>query len=460
LPFPHARTANIKTLYAYLTRPNRFAPIVDAAGNRPVFDGRAGQTVSNLPGSNGAVVIVGGAVVGSDKTDAFDPASYTTFYDRVEVYEPNTRALVNLGATNASYALKTPRAFHTAAEGASVLAIVGGYTSSANGPVLTNSVEFIDKDYNVTAGVTLQLARAGASVVRLFEGQDWFLVMGGRGNTPCKGSNGERLDCAANTWEAVHPLYGVMDVGRLNEPRWNHAFVRMAGPDSGGYAVLLGGENDDGVLNTFEVLQFGIDPVGGGPRISSIDRDCPSANEAQCGFYYKPLLQVLPAGIGRTHMGATLVESDKYKLIALVGGWTDKEHTAPTNRVDFFDLATGGYVNGDFKLGTARAAPMVAAVPGAYLPNEILVAGGSQSGSIHYSTAEFIYLSSQPNPAQQGAWLHSADIVPVENTLLGGNRAVGSAITLATGHVLIVGGVGTGDKGLIHQPEIHLWNPY
>ena len=86
--------------------------------------------------------------------------------------------------------------------------------------------------------------------------------------------------------------------------------------------------------------------------------------------------------------------------------------------------------------------------------------GGSQSGSIHYSTAEFIYLSSQPNPAVQNSWLHNADIVPVENALLGGNRAVGSAITLATGHVLIVGGVGTGDKGLVHQPEIHLWNPY
>lgn len=457
LPFDLSKSGKAETASPYVTKLNRFAPIVDAAGNRPSFDGRAGHTVSNLPGSNGPVLIVGGAAVGSNKTDAYAPETYATIYDRVEVYEPNSRVLSNVGSLNPSFALKTPRAFHTAAEGGSVVAIVGGYTSSAGGPVLTASCEFISGDYSVSAGVSLTFARAGAAVVRLFDGQDWFLVMGGRGNTPCSDDKGNRLDCAGNTWELIHPVLGAVQVGRLNEARWNHAFVRMPGPN-GGYAVLMGGENESGVSTTFEVLQF--DVFNNAGRISSIDGECPASTDpAVCNqFFYKPLLLGLQKGVGRTMMGATYVQSDKYKLIAMVGGWTDLEHTKPSNRFDLFDLGTGGWVDEGFSLGTPRAAPLVAAVPNSYIPNEILVAGGSQSGSIHYSSAEFVYLTSQPNPV--GGWLHKADIVPVENALIGGNRAVGTATALATGHVLIVGGVGTGEKGLLHQSEIHLWNPF
>jgi hypothetical protein len=456
IPFDFTKSSKGELAFPYVTKLNRFAPAVTANGDRAIMTGRAGQTSATVPGTKGQVVFIGGAKVAANKNNAYDPASYESFYDELVVYEPNTRELLSVSGGNPSAALKIPRAFHASAAGANYIAVVGGYTGSSGGPILTDTVEYIDKNLTVTTGEggnpKLVFARAGASVIRMFEDEDFFLVLGGKGNTPCKDDKGNRLDCAGNIWELIHPTLGNLQQGRLSEARWNHAAVRMPGP-AGGYAVLIGGEDATGVLGTFEVVQFSKEGSG---KISSLDAECPDATGDNCNFFYKPLLQGLPEP--RTMMGAAYIESGTYQLIYMAGGFTDLEHKKPSARLDVFDLRSGDYVGDGFALGTPRGAPMVVPVPNSYIPNEILVAGGSQTDSIHYSTAEFIFTTVEQAPG--GGNNYNIQVAPVENALIGGNRALGSATALSTGHVLIGGGVGTGENGLAHQPEVQLWNPF
>lgn len=462
IPYDALVNGSAPLLTPYVTRLNRFAPAISAAGAADMGAGRAGSSAVTLPGNEGRVIIVGGAVPNAGAKKAFDPASYGEFSDAVTLYDPNTRVLSPLSQTGPEYALKTARAFHASAAGKSAIVIAGGYIKGDAGPKITNTIEYIDKNGKVQTsqgGIPdLKFARAGATAVQMFTSDDFFLILGGKGDTPCKDGDGNDLDCAGNTWELWHPVAGNLAQGRLNSARWNHAAAVIPGA-GGGYVMLIGGENDDKVHDTFEVVQF---TSAGGGVISNKGQGCRSdLFDGKCdAFLWEPLTQGMP--VARTLPGAAYVSVPRgsanptYRYVYFVGGFTDKDHTKALARFDVFDVGKGNYINADgFALSTGRGAPMVAAVPHPTTQGQILVAGGSASDTIHLSTAEAIYVRVDPTLDPPT----TIQVPMVDNEMPGGGRSLGQAITLNTGHVLLLGGVGTTADGLIGQSSVALWNP-
>lgn len=450
----------------YVTRVNRFAPpLTDADPTTPSAAQSigAGQCAVSLP--SGPVLFFGGAVAKTGATDAYDPKSYDTFSSAAWGYDPDSRSSVLLPST-----LALPRGFHSCAVGQSVVAIVGGYVMDpeTKAAIPSKTIEFFDMaakpgdvairqtatgtqecGQGCTAG--LMFARAGASVVRMFEDDNYFLILGGQGEFKCE----EDKPCAANTWEVWHPRRGNLAQGLLNKPRWNHATVRIPTP-TGGYVLLVGGESDGGPLADFEVLQF-----NNRGQVSSKNSPCPEAGATCQGLdstLWKPLTVAMP--LARVLPGATYVASAQpnrtFNYVVIAGGFTDSGKTKADNTIDIFDISPGGggYKNdpGTIKMLMARGAPMVSVVTSGSRAGEVLIAGGSSSLAQGDVAVDAEFLLFQDNTV-------SKDIVhPVENGFGDGARTLGNAIGLPTGHVLIGGGVDP--VSLTPRASLTLWNPY
>jgi hypothetical protein len=445
----------------YVTKINAFAPINDDDGNRAKTDARAGAAAVALP--DGSVLFAGGGVVKASSKNPYDIKNFEKFHDSLLLYDPDKRTSLSL--TDAAGAkLKFARAFPGVAVGASVVAIVGGWIGSADGPKPTNSVEFIPlnapkpevKTSTATQNPDLVHARAAPSVVQMFEGQDFFLVLGGQGDGSCSDA------CAGNTWEVWHPTNGVVAKGSLNEPRWNHATVRVPG-SGGGFVLLVGGENASGPLDTFEVVQFTNKSEG---KVSNAASACPEKGAADCppsvldhwkpykGYMKSP--RVLP---GAAYVYVVRPDNGlNYGYVYMLGGFADSAKTKALDSVDVLDLATGNYLDAGSvaQLKVARGAPMVAAASNGSWPGQVLVAGGSSSAGSHVNSAEFLVVKP---PDKVGDALKVSGF-EVGSQLVGGNRALGVAVPLVTGHVLLGGGIGTNEQGLIPQNDLMVWNPY
>jgi hypothetical protein len=479
IPFDHQEGGAPLSLKPYVTRTNTLAPAVADNGAFASLDGRIGAASVTLPGNKGQVLLIGGAKALAGKTKLFDPASYGDYTDAVELYDPNERALVTISELAFDNRLKQARAFHGAAAGKDVVVVAGGYIGAQK---MTNTVEYIDAKgavrVNENSNGNLVFARANPTVVHLFDGDNYFLILGGKGETACKTAEGTELDCAGNTWELWHPIHGNLAQGRMNTARWNHAAVRLPG-NQGGYVLMIGGENEDGPLGTFEVLQFS---SAGGGKISRQGASCdPSVAAfgpcAASKFLWEPLTQGMP--VARTLPGAAYAQVPNkgskldYRHVYIVGGFEDAAHTKPLARYDIFDLPTGGYLQAvegggvapcsaescaGFALNVARGAPMVAAVAQGTTEGQVLIAGGAANDTTPLSSAESVYVKAiaagglpvisvlQPNPN-------------LASELPAGGVALGSSIALNTGHVLVAGGVGTTDKGLTGQNWLRLWTP-
>ncbi|MBM4343720.1 MAG: hypothetical protein FJ100_10125 [Deltaproteobacteria bacterium] len=463
IPFDQVKGGAAKSLFPYVTRTNRFAPAESNSGTKAVIAGKAGAATATQPGNDGNVYIIGGAEPLPEKQNAFDPKSYTNFSDAIAQYSPNLRQVGMVSDLGPDYRLKVQRAFASAAASRQVVAVVGGYTQGQDGPKVTASIEYIETSNKVRTSIgstpDLKFARAGATVVCLFEDDDYFLVLGGRGDLDCA----KETYCAGNTWELWHKAHGNIAQGQLNEARWNHAAVKVPSAD-GGYVMLIGGENEGGVLQTFEVVQFSRQGF-----VSKKGQACNTSAKGygtcdKSGFYWEPLTQALP--VARTLPGAVFsavprgTPSFDYRYVYIVGGFEDQAHTKPLARLDVFNINTGNYLNSDgYPMQVARGAPMVALVPHGPTEGQILVAGGSKSATQHLNTAEFVYTTvvdrtvSPPTTAIQ--------LALVENELPDGTRVLGNAVALNTGHVLVVGGVGTGaGNALEARNELALWNPF
>ncbi len=443
-------------LDAYVTRVNRFAPIYDNGGGLATSDSRVGATSVVLP--DGKVLQLGGGTLAAGKSP-YDPANYKTMINSIMQYDPEARTTSYLGDEYEAAVLDRGRVFHATAVGANgLVAIAGGYVKEGTKNVVTNSVEFYDPVLKAVrrseAGTPdLVFARAGATITQMYAGQNYFLIAGGTGPVSC-GDDGQ-TPCAANTWEIWHPDGGLAAYGRLNEPRWNHAAVRVPGQD-GGYLLLIGGENDSGALANFEVVQF-----AGSYVSQSGQKECPTPGGATCpdNFLWEP--QTRPMPVARTFPGAAFVsypgpaQCDKpicaHHYVYIVGGFADKQRSSAVARVDVFDIGNGVYVeeaNG-FAMLQARGAPMVAAVAKGPRAGQVLIAGGSSNDTTNHASAEFIYFPDPTSP--EGL----PQLVPVYNDLVGGKRTMGTATSLPTGHVLLSGGT----SGSADQLDMMVWNP-
>jgi hypothetical protein len=448
------------TRTAYVTRTNRFAPpLTDADPVNPSTAQAvgAGQCAVTLP--SGPVLFFGGAAAKAGAKNPYDPKSYDTFSNAAWGYDPDSRASVALGGT-----LTQARGFHSCAVGQSVVAIVGGYVLDPDSklPVPSKTIEFFDmaakpgdaqfrqtQDCGQGCTTGLMFARAGASVVRMFDDDNYFLILGGQGDTKCV----EGQPCAANTWEVWHPLRGNLAQGLLNKPRWNHATARIPTSPSAGYVLLVGGENDQGPLADFEVLQFNLG------QVSSANSPCPAAGKAVCSglddALWTPLTVAMP--VARVLPGAVYLAGKNFFYVVIAGGFTDSAKTKADNTIDIFDInpkSGGGYKNdpGTLQMTMARGAPMISVVTAGSRAGQVLIAGGTTSAAKNDPPVDAEFLYFQDGTVNQGI------IHPVENGLSDGARTLGNAVALPTGHVLIGGGIDP--VSLAPRAALLLWNPY
>jgi len=462
-----------RIFFPYVTRLNEFAAAVGETGVAAAIDARVGLTAEALP--DATVMIFGGGVPKPASTDPWDPASYSAFSNKVLQYDPNLRAIgdvsLALGAP-----LTTARAFHASAAGINgLVAVSGGYTMIADAAKATDHVEYFDPTTRKFLAALppagspnpphLRHARAGHTMTRMFDNDDYFLVVGGKGTD----------SAAAHSWEIWHPKQGAIAEGQLRYSRWNHAAVRLPEKD-GGFVMLIGGEGDDKgksvVWNNFEVIRYdtrgNIAFVGNtmitckvgsanynGPPGDPKGRDKCPALEGQPGYQkitWEPLSQPLADNIARTLPGAVYVDHLKYHYIYIAGGFSDTGHSKPLDRIDIFDIKNGLWVANQLSLDVARGAPMVAASMVGPRGGQVLIAGGVGSDGKSVSPAEVVY---HANPGTDKAGLQKWSA----KTVVPGGSVGGVAFPLATGHIMVAGGASLAEAGMTPQLPILLYNP-
>lgn len=445
-------------VHPYVTRINNFAAVF----SEPDQDGNSPQTsldsphvatgVTTLP--NGKVLMVGGAVPKSGAKNPFDPASYGSFQPTVALYDPDSRGLST--ATDSAGQLATPRGFHTMTLGQTVVAIVGGLEMDAQGkPRASNKIEF----YNIATGeVTsptqtepnLHFGRVAPTVIQMFEHQDYFLILGGKGNEDCPANPHDGL-CGGNTWEIWHATGGFKAMGQLATARWHHAGVRVPGPE-GGFVMLVGGENTQGPVKTMEVVQFTVS--SGNVLVSDSLANCPADCPASpAGFLWNPVsyteqpTRIWPAAlfVANSTMG--------YYHVYMIGGFSDVAHTAANKTVDVFDIQQSAVI-ATKQMTSGRAAPIVAAATAGPSVGQVLIGGGSSTDTTHWNSGEFLHVDDNGNGGL------AVNIDKIENLMGDGDRTLGAAAGLSTGHVLMLGGTGGTATSLTGRADAMLWNPY
>lgn len=473
-----------RTVFPYVTKINHFSNIYFEPGNDTKLtlppldstaspDDPAGKPVPHVATAlatlpSGFVLMTGGAVPKTGAKNPYDPASYSAFKSTVQIYNPDLRTLTAVSDPPAQ--LATARAFHSMAVGQTVVAIVGGVELDENGkPHASNKIEF----YNMTTGEitsaptsepNLKFARIAPTVVQMFDRQDYFLVLGGKGNEDCPASP-DLGQCAGNTWEIWHPTGGRQPLdGQMKAARWHHGGVRVPGPD-GGYVMLVGGENSNGPLQTMEVVQFLVhqNQVMVSNSQLACPADCPKnpdkPDDPINSFLYQPLDPALrepriwPGVLFVAHPSTT--PSEAYYHVYMAGGFSKQDHTQVSKTVDIFDIQSSAYLNSSEpspQMAQGRASPILAAVTTGPSAGEVLLAGGSTGDSAHLKSSEFLRIDASGG-------LHGV-IAPVDGLLPDGDRTLGAAIGLNTGHVLILGGTGGTVNGLTPRTDVLLWNPY
>ena len=468
IPFDlgEASAAQASGLFAYVTFVNQFAPAIGESNTAAAIDPRVGLSAESMP--DWSTWLLGGGVPKPGASDPWDPVGFASFPSQVLKYDTNLRAMSAMAAS-----LNVGRAFHASALGLNgLVAVAGGYTLEDGAPKASKHIEFYDPDKkkfvtSPSASPHLLYPRARHTMTRMFDNDDYFLIVGGKGPDPK----------AALSWEIWHPKTGVQAQGQLKHARWNHAAVRLPEAD-GGFIMLIGGEGlVDGkpaALNNFEVIRY--DTCGNVARVGNLVVTCKvggtnycrpagdasglgsdkcAALAAQAGYQavsWEPIVQPLVEGVGRNLPGAVYVPHGAYHYIYIVGGYSDAARTKPLDRIDIFDIQQGVWVPNQLSLEAARGAPLVAASMVGPRAGQVLISGGIGEDGKTVPPAEVVYVA---NPGQPTAALQKW---PVKTALPDG-KAAGVAVPLPSGHVLVTGGVSIGVDGMKPQTTVLLWNP-
>ena len=459
--------------HAYVTKTNWFSSAISAAKQEALTDGRAGAGVVAM--ADNGVLIAGGADPKPGAKDPHSPNSWTNFKSNLLRYDVETRQLSDVSATlqstNSPGAfLSAKRAFMASAMGYNgTVVFSGGYVDNGAGPEPSALMEFFDVEAkqvrsSPSANAHLQFARAHHTITRLFDNANYFMVVGG------KGSQAE----ASTTWEIWEPNQGRLVAGQLSKPRWNHSTVRLPEKD-GGYLMLIGGENDSGPLNDFEVLQydsFSNVSSKGNPKITCcVGATCHKGPDSttvcaslksQPGYtetQWQPLVRQLNGGIARTMPAAAYVHRAPkvtaqsaqagYNLVYIVGGYRDAAKTQPSNRVDVFNIETGNWLDAP-TLNFARGAPLMDWSTVGQQRGQVIVTGGLDGAGKTIASGEVLSY----DPASGKVTRED-----VGNSLTNTGFAYGASVTLPTGKVLFMGGASSDGVTLKVNQAIRLYNP-
>lgn len=449
LPFVGGNRDDDAKAQAYVVKCGGFSLATANDGSAATFAGRIGVGAALMRDPADGVILAGGAQLKPDATDAFDPQNWTQVSASISKYNILQRRVEQLANV-----LGQPRAFPAVAAGATLMAVAGGYAQKDGKIVPSAAVDFIERNGTVhPAKFTLKHARGGATIVSIHPGEDFFLLLAGEPDGPCPG------ECGANSWEIIHPKFGVVASGGLLSPRWHHASVLLPGP-KGGYVMLVGGENSASVVGTIEFVQWSISAKGLVTVSRAGDKCGADAKAAECadipGFFWTP--QQIPLPSPRTWPGAGYVRSlnaagGTAHFVAVFGGFADATHSQALGDLHVFEYASMKFRPDPLGLSAGRAAPLHAVVDGGLYGQQLLVAGGAAAVD-HASATAAVFLA-QPDAAKPDAML--AKTAATANALLDGDRMLGTAVALPTGHALIVGGVGGAPGNLQPRTKVLLW---
>ncbi|HAN31170.1 MAG TPA: hypothetical protein DCQ06_06185 [Myxococcales bacterium] len=452
---------------AYVTKTNWFSSAISEAKQESLTDGRVGAAI--VATADNGVMVAGGADAKPGASDPHSPNSWNNFKSNLLRYDVETRQLSDVSATFQT-GLSTKRAFMASAMGYDgTVVFSGGYVDKDGTPEVTGLMEFFDVDTkqvrsSPSANAHLQFPRANHTITRLFDNANYFMIAGG------KGPQAE----ASATWEIWEPNQGRLLAGQLSKPRWNHTTVRLPEKD-GGYLMLIGGENASGPLNDFEVLQYdsfsNVSSKGNTKVTCCVGATCHKGPDSasvcaslktQPGYIetqWQPLLRQLNGGVGRTMPAAAYVHratritstgtEPGYNVVYVVGGFLDSAKTQVSDRIDVFDIETGTWIDSP-SLIAARGAPLMNWATVGAQRGQVVIAGGFDNAGKTVASGEVLSYDPVSRKVSQES---------VGNTLTKSGFAYGSAVTLSTGKVLLMGGASSDGAGLKINQSIRLFNP-
>lgn len=363
------------------------------------WSGRTGHTAHTT--DTGEVMIVGGARVGVNHEPSTLPVLNVTLGD-IQLFDPATGYFTELGGLDDAVEadrvgedrLDQRRAFHTVTPiGDDRFVIVGGFRIREGSTVPVDTIELIDltaepgeRVRQIDGAEQLQMAR-GLHTATYRESDGTVVVAGGLGT-----DNDDVID----TIEIIDPVEGSVDTVNMQTPRVGHSAALLG---DGETIWFIGGKSgQDTLLDSTELFGAGT-ATESGPTLK------------------QPLYETTAVSLGEAGNNQ----------IAIFGGFTDGGVTA--------DYVLGNplqdqslHGEGNWRLGTARAAPDIVTMPQS---GDLVVIGGYDAAGEPLGSTERLELNIESLPpfdidAGLGDMTH---------------RRANSAVVLAdNGRVFIAGG--------------------
>jgi hypothetical protein len=363
--------------------------------------GRVGHSVTVL--ADGRVLIAGGYVpVAGNSGDFKSLDDVQQVLASAEIYDPDTGQFSPAGGS-----MSIGRAFHsTILLGNQAVLFIGGISA---GNTATPSMEVYEPFQNVfiPLEVGLRTSRFGHTLTQL-DTAGHLLISGGftaPGGAMTALTSAEVLCAPKSPCEETSGA-GVLDLEfNMQQARGFHTATRVDVGQSGDTeaVVMIGGEGNAGALSTLETFVI---------------------NPAQ----FTQAAPVEMVGGARTRHSANYIHSQRF--IHVVGGFSDKDHVAPVQRIDSYQVQQQAFHTGkEFYSLTARGGH-----GSANIGNNAIVLFGGFDANGPMSTAEVIY--EYQDLDQQKTFIDRGGVGAMVE-----KRGGGVGVLLDNGTVLTVGGV-------------------
>jgi hypothetical protein len=383
---------------------------------------QAGRMAAGVAQSDREIIVAGGGTVEAAAAPWWDGSAYTRVLATVEAIDLETHAV------SARSNMLTPRVWHTATGliyGQAIIA--GGFGADGN---RLDEVELYNPpgvgNGNPARLPKLAVPRACHTATLIDPNERIMLFVGGD---------------EAGTWELWDPVNGSRGAVALpdGKPRRHHRAT----------VFNVAGRTEPGVLIT------------GGESPSEVHTTVMLFDSAQQAIL--PFPEAMPGG-PRTQHGAVYVPDQN--IIYIIGGFTQRDRSAATARIDAFDTNnvrfrsdTAGLV-----MGTARGGLDAALLS----DNRVLIAGGmgQEPGGTPMKplrSLELVY-----DFVDAGTQLREVKVAssytaggPAQMPWLAAERVAHSVQALPSGHGIILGGAGINPVGggLQSRLEVMAYNP-
>lgn len=422
----------------------------DPNGTQDMGPVRVGHTATALP--DGRVLIIGGA--------RMEAGLITEIYSSMEIYDPNEGVFQ---ALSAPFALQSPRAWHSATllEDGRVL-VVGGLSTIDGRQTPARTLALVDvnnpdEPVRLVEGLFPEgQQRYRHTATRLDDGSGSVLIAGGYG--------ADRVPLRS-AWryfpsETADPTEGAFRrQGDMCQARVEHSTTTLFFQGGRAQAVAAGGLIPDGAnapVPTDSIELFTSNPnqltgcCGGDGLVPSEAVGC----------------WVSPAGIklDGPRYAHTALNVDDDRQVLFVGGHRSADRSDGLADLEMMDSTlTLWQPNTVGRLGEASVGVGDAAV--ALLPDEtVLVVGGRAGDTVTNRAYQLVPFRDNDGSVRQGADPNDPPIArygsaPLGDACLGEPRYEHEAVTMATGTVLLLGGITQGAGGQVTTRRAELFFP-